>query len=238
LNNRNFFSKIIEKWPVKILSLTAAILIAMFYRMNTLDTRSFSVPLKVETNDRFASTGSFLDTINVSLRGELNSINSILQEDIEAYIDLSKYKREGLQRAPVQIRKKGSALGVEPLEISVLPKEIPLMLEEKLRRNVPIIPVFTGTLAQGYELTNQSILPQNVTAEGSRSILEKLRDFQTETIDLEGRFDDFSILVKIINENPLITIYGDRMIEYKGTVRRISRESQILDFFSYLDTGE
>ena len=229
MTSGKLLSKILEKWPVKVLSLTAAIIIAMFYRMNTLDTRSFSVPLKVKTNDLLISTSSFIDTIKVSLRGEPSSINPILEEDIEAFIDLSKYTSEGLQKVPIQIRKKGSALGVDPLEISVLPAQISLVLEKKVSRNIPVSPDFRGTIAYGYELTGQSIIPDSVTAEGPSSIIHSLHEFLTEAIDLEGRYADFSTLVRIINDNPLVTIYGDRMIEYHGTINSIVREWQDLE---------
>jgi hypothetical protein len=226
LNSGKLLAKILEKWPVKVLSLAAAIVIAVFYRMNTLETRSFSVPLKIETNDSFITTGSYVNSVRINLRGEAGSINSIHEEDIEAYIDLNKYANEGLYRIPVQVRKKGNALGIQPLEISVLPIEISLILERKVSRSVPVNPVFSGTTAQGYELTSQTIIPDSVTAQGPQNILDNLRDFPTETIDLEGRNVNFSTIVGIINDNPFITIQGNRMIEYRGTIRPIERELQ------------
>jgi YbbR domain-containing protein len=216
--------KILEKWPVKVISLIAAIIITVFYRMSTLETRSFSVPLLVEANNLFIPSSSFTDTVRVSLRGEADSIHSIPESDIEAYVDLNKYTKEGLYRIPVQIRKKGSALEIEPLEINVIPAEISVILEQKIVRNIQVYPVFRGTIAHGYELTSQLIIPDSVTAEGPRSTLESQYDFLTETIDLEGRYGNFSILINIINENPLIVIHGNKMIEYRGTIRRITRE--------------
>jgi len=225
MSNAKFLDKILEKWPVKVISLTAAIILVVYYRMSTLETRSFSVSLLVETNNKFIPSSSFTDTVKVSLRGEANSINSIPEKDIEAYIDLNKYTNDGVYRIPVQIRKKGGALGIEPLEITVLPAEISLTLEQKIVRNIPVYPVFRGTIAHGYELTSQSIIPDSVNAEGPRNIIENLYDFLTETIDIEGRYGNFSILINIINENPLVVIHGNKMIEYRGTIRRITREA-------------
>lgn len=102
-----------------------------FYRLNTLETRTFTVPLKVETSKAFIPSNVIEQTVRVTLRGEANSITPILEEDIEAYINLDGYIKEGSYRASVKIRKKGSALGVEPFEISVVPIEIHMVLEEK-----------------------------------------------------------------------------------------------------------
>jgi len=223
--NRKYLEKITEKWPVKALSVAAALLLSIFHRMNTLETRFFSTPLRIEANDTLVPASSFTQVIRVSLRGEANSIFPVLEEDIETYIDLGRYTNEGLYRIPVQIRRKGSALGVEPLEVSVDPVEISVRLEQKIIRNINVTPVFQGNVAEGYELTSQSFFPEVVIAEGPRSGIEALYEFNTGTIDLNGRYEDFSTIVNILNNNPLIIIHGNRMLEYKGTIRRIPRES-------------
>jgi YbbR domain-containing protein len=224
LNNRTFLIKITEKWPVKVLSVAAALIISVFYRMNTLETRYFSVPLVVETNDSFIAVNSFVNSVRINLRGEGSSIHTIFENDIIAYIDLDKYKNDGTYKAPVQIRKKGSALGIEPLEITVIPIEISVTMEEKISRDIPVYPVITGSPAYDFELTEQSIIPEIVTVDGPHTSIESIINFFTEVIDLEGRNDTFSVIVNIINDNPLVTIQGNRSIVYHGTILPISRE--------------
>jgi YbbR domain-containing protein len=226
LISSKLLAKIIEKWPAKVLSLAAALVIMIFYRMNTLETRFISVPLLVESADSLIPASSYARTVRVSLRGEAGSINPILEEDIEAYIDLKKYTAEGVYRIPVQIRKKGSALGVEPLEIAVVPIEITLALEQRTVKNIPVYPLFSGNIAEGYELTGQLVIPAEVKAEGPRSSLEAIYEFNTDTIILDGRYENFTVMVNIKNDNPQIIIHGSRIIEYNGTIRRITRETR------------
>jgi len=229
LNNAKLFLKITEKWPVKVLSLAVALIIFVFYRTTTTtEERSFRVPLLLESNERLTPVSSLADTtVNLSLKGE--KATSISEKDFEAYIDLSKYTKEGTYRVPIQTRRKGGDTGVEPLEIKTSPMEIQLQLEEKTSRSIPVFPVLQGTVAQDYELTGQSIFPETVTAEGSRRALDSQNEFYTDTIDLEGRFEDITAYVNIINTNPYITIRGSRMVEYRGTVRRIEREAPMPD---------
>jgi len=208
-----------------VLSVAAALIISIFYKMNTLDTRFISIPLMLESSDSLIPASSYASTVRVSLRGESGSINPILEDDIEAYIDLKKYKQEGVYRIPVQIRKKGSALGVEPLEISVVPIEITLVLEQRTIRNIPIFPVFSGNVAEGYELTGQLLLPAEVIAEGPKSALDAIYEFNTDTIILEGRYENFTVMANIINDNPQITIHGSRICEYRGTIRNARQEA-------------
>jgi len=224
LNSAKLIAKITEKWPVKVLSVAAALVIFAFYRTNTLETRSFLVPVIVESDDLFIPVNSFVNSVKINLRGEVGSINTILEGDIEAYVNLERYTNEGTYKAPVKIRKKGGALAVEPLEITVKPVAIELQLEKRTSRNIPVYPTFSGTLAQDYELTGQSITPENVLAEGPRRAMDNLHEFLTETIDLEGRYRDITVLVNIVNDNPLVTVHGNRTVEYSGTVRVIQRE--------------
>jgi len=224
LNKEKILAKIMEKWPVKVLSLAAAIIISVSYRMNTLETRFFTVPLQVESSETLIPASSFPGAVRVSLRGEVDGIQPILDEDIEAFIDLTRYTAEGNYRVPVQLRKKGSALGVEPLEISVQPIEILMLLEQRVTKNIPVFPVLSGIVAEGYELTYQSLIPGSVTAEGPRSVMEGHIEFSTETINLDRRYDDFSIMVNTVNENLLISIQGNRMLEFRGSISRIARE--------------
>ena len=221
-----------------MLSLAAALIITIFYRMNTLETRFISVPLLVESAESLIPASSYAGTVRVSLRGEAGSINPILEEDIEAYIDLKKYPAEGIYRIPVQIRKKGNALGVEPLEISVVPIEINLVLEQRTVRSIPVYPLFSGNVADGYELTGQSIVPAEVIAEGPKSLLETIYEFNTETIILDGRYENFTVMAYIKNDNPQITIHGSRICEYSGTIRRITREVQRVILPRNIEAGE
>jgi len=237
LNRARLFTILTEKWHVKVLSLAAAIIIAVFYRMNSLETRFFTVPLVIEANETLLPANSFPRSVKITLRGEAEGIQPILAEDIEAYIDLEKYLYEGNYRVPILFRKKGTALGVEPLEISSVPIDIPLTLEEKMTRNISVFPVLRGKVADGYELTSQSLNPSSVMVEGPKSLIDSHIEFDTEPIDLDRRHENFSIMVNIKNDNSLLSIHGSNILEFRGTINRIARE-EYENNFSQLEEAE
>ena len=226
MTRSRLFTIITEKWPVKVLSLAAAVILSIFYRMSSLETRFFTVPLSVESSDTLLPANSFPRSVKITARGEAEGIQPILAEDIEAYIDLGRYANEGVYRVPIQIRKKGTALGVEPLEVSVVPVDIHLLLEQKITRNVSVFPVLRGAVAEGYELTGQSLTPASVIVEGPRSIIDNHVEFNTEAIDLDRRNEDFSVMVNIKNDNPLLFIHGSNILEFRGSISRIARGIQ------------
>jgi YbbR domain-containing protein len=130
LDLNKLLAKITENWPAKVLSLALAIIIFLFHRMNVLENRVFSASLGIESGN-MAAASSYPRTVRVKVRGEKDSIGSILEEDIEVYLDLKRFSEEGTHRVPLQFRKMGTALGIDPLEITIDPPEIVLDLEKR-----------------------------------------------------------------------------------------------------------
>ncbi|MDR1411044.1 MAG: hypothetical protein LBI91_02425 [Spirochaetaceae bacterium] len=221
INGRKLLLKIIENWPAKMLSVALAIVLFMFHRMSVLENRFFSVQLRVDLDNTLAVASAYPRMVRVSLRGEANSIFPILEDDIEAYLDFTRYSEGGSYRAPVQIRRTGTALGVEPLEISVDPIEVTVRLDEKMSKYVPLKPVFEGYLESGYEMVSYTLTPTQVVVDGPKGLLEQLPELPTETIELGGRAEDFTSAVHILNREPLLQIRGDGMAEFRGFVKKL-----------------
>ncbi|MDR2160185.1 MAG: hypothetical protein LBP23_08995 [Treponema sp.] len=217
---RKFLARVVENWPAKVLSVALAIILFVFYRMSTLESRFFSVPLNVELDSALIPASPYTRMIRVSLRGDANSVFPILEDDIEAYIDLKKYKSEGWYRAPVQVRKKGTALGVEPLEISVDPMEISLHLDHKISKYIPLTANLGGSPESGYALVSYTLTPAQVVVDGPMNVVEAVPELSTDYIDLEGRNEDFSVSVNILNRDPLLVIRGSGTAEFHCFIRK------------------
>jgi hypothetical protein len=159
--------------------------------------------------------------VRVSLRGEANSIFPILEEDIEAYLDFTRHNERGNYRVPVQIRRRGTALGVEPLEIIVDPAEVVIQIDEKMSKYVPLKPSFEGYLESGYEMVSYTLTPTQVVVDGPSGLLEQILELPTETINIGGRSEDFTTTVHILNRDSFLQIRGDGMAEFRGFVKKL-----------------
>jgi len=218
LNINKLIDRLTENWIAKAVSIALAVLLFVFHRITSMETRHITVPLKVETNSAFVPASSYSRTVRVSLRGD-DAIFLIQEDDIEAYIDLERYDTEGLYHAPVQIRKRGSALGVEPLEIIVDPVEISLRLDKKISKYISLQANLRGNVDEGFEFVSHTLTPAQVIADGPMATLADITVLSTDIIDLDGRYEDFSVRVSILSQNPLIVIRGDRMTEFHGFIR-------------------
>ena len=211
--------KIIENWPAKVLSVALALILFVFHQMNITATRSLSVPLNVETSPALVPASDFPQSVRVQLRGEDDSIRSIADNEVEAFVDFSRHEVGGLYRAPVQVRRRGSAQDIEPLEVSVTPIEIFVQLDQRGSRTLPLVADIRGNAAAGFDLVSHSISPAEIVVAGPLGLLENVTEIRTDPIDIGGRSADFNLMVSIINPNPFFIMQGSGTAEFSGLVR-------------------
>ncbi|MDR0554921.1 MAG: hypothetical protein LBG76_09015 [Treponema sp.] len=221
MNFNKIVSRAAQNWPAKVVSAALAIALFVFNRMSNLEERFFSTPLHVQTGGDLVPATSYPRMIRVGLRGEANNLYPILEEDIEVYLDLSRYVREGAYRVPVQILKRGTALGVEPLEISVDPTEVFIELDQKVSKYVSLTPGLHGYVEPGYELVSYTLTPSQVVVDGPLRLMESLSTLTTDAIELGGRSEDFAVSPRILNPDPLLIIRGDGITEFRGRIQSL-----------------
>jgi len=218
---RSFFAKAIGNWPAKVLSLALSIFLLIYHRMSLLETRVFFTPIVIEQLSAMMPSSSYPRIIKVSLKGEGQTLNSISEEDIEAYVNLKDIKTSGTYSVPVLWRKKGTAQGVEPLQITVDPMEITFSLDHKISKFVPIAVNFSGQVETGYNMNSYSIEPNQIVVEGPATLMGSLSELQTDLIDLTGRKSDFSVTASILHSEPLIVIRGEGIVNFSASVSQI-----------------
>ena len=235
---KNLTDKILENWPAKIVCFTLALLLFLFYRMSTLEQRYLSVPLQIETNGDLVPASSYPRVVKVGLRGESDNISLVQESDVAVYVDLSQFNKEGSFRVPIQTRLKGSALDIDPLEVTVEPVEIELRLEHRLVKKVPVTAGFKGYPEAGYEFVGYTVNPEAVEVTGPRSAIEKIRDMTSEQIELTARNVSFEGDVDLVNRNPLVSVSSNGKLHYSVTINRTTLVKNFDDvpfYFENLD---
>jgi hypothetical protein len=218
LNLKGLLTRLAENWVPKVLSIALALVIFMFHRLNSMETRFFSIPVILEIPSHLCPAGPYARMVRVSLRGDANNIQPIQHDDIEAYLDLDDYESPGNYHAPVRLRKKGAALEVETLEMTVDPQAMDIVLDYKQSKYVPLKASIEGSPEPGYDLVSHTLSPTQVVLEGPSGLLDNVLELYTDVIDLNGRNADFSSNVAILNRDPLLTIRGNGITEFKGFV--------------------
>lgn len=219
MRSRRLTRIILADLPVKVICLAAAVILLLFHRVTTLSERFFSVPLEVSTAPGLAVASAFPKTVRITLRGAGDAIFPILEDDVDATVSLDPHKMPGVYRAEVKVDRKGTAQGVEPLEIRVEPPSITFTLEPLMEKRVVVSPDLKGTPAYGFELVQSGITPQNMTIRGARSRVQSVSSLLTEEIDLTGRTSSFAARVKVLAPNPLVKVSGDAAVDFHATIQ-------------------
>ncbi len=221
---RRFTRILLADLPIKVICLAAAVILLLLHRVTTLSERFFSVPLDVSTPAGLAVASSFPKTVRITLRGASDAIFPILEEDVTASVDLDTHHSPGVYRADVKVDRKGTAQGVEPLEIRVDPQTITFTLEPLMEKRVLVSPDIKGTPAYGYTLVQSDFSPQSLVIRGARSRVSPIASLPTEEIDLTGRTGSFAAKVKVLLPNSLVKASGEAAVDFHATIQEVTAQ--------------
>lgn len=212
------FDRFMHRWHIKIFSFLLAVVFFWFYRISSLDERFFSVPLRVDVNNSFMPAGDYPSHISVTLRGNSEDIFSVLEEDFSASVDFTHHGGEGTFREPIIIHRKGTSLANRDMEIHIEPGDIVIIQEEKMTLTLPVDPALTGFPSLGYELSQYFVSPSSITVIGPKSIISSLESLTTESIDLSGKYEDFTAMSRLNYPSSLVRFPGGDVIEFRGVI--------------------
>jgi len=155
--------------------------------------------------------------LNVQLKVLSNLFMSSSKLEIAADIDLSKI-HEGTNNITVDEKAFELPLGVSVDKIS--PSVITIIAEKKLYRDLPVYLKKTGRLPKGLKLRSISIEPKRVRVIGAESSLAKLRQVETESLDLGGFTRNETVTLKLLAPSPEVQLGSDEAVRIKIVVSR------------------
>ncbi|MCK5674854.1 MAG: hypothetical protein KAH95_15855 [Spirochaetales bacterium] len=223
-----YLERSLHNWPVKIISIAAALLLFFFYRVSSLEERFFNVPLTLTIHENYIPTENVPKTVRIIIRGRNEDIKLVLEDEIEASVDFSEYGKEGKFREPVQIKKKGFAMDISSLEIRVEPRELNLVIESLMVKTLEVVPSVIGYPEKGYELIQNFITPSSVEIYGGRSKIESLQEIYSEEIDISSKSEDFSTRVRLKKPDLSLSFSGGDIVEFTASIKPVTLERSIL----------
>jgi hypothetical protein len=165
------------------------------------------------------------------LRGNSQRVWDIAEQDIQVGADFSDVRVEGVFRRPLVLSKRGNAVGVEPLELTLSTESIEIELQEYQSKSVAVIPQFSSQPATGYQLGTTGVSPEDVVLGGPRQLLEPIDRLQTAPVDLSGRTGSFTQRVELILPDDRLMLESQATVEVRGTIS----EAVILTSFEDVD---
>lgn len=224
---KRLLEKLKTNWPAKAVCLVAACLFYIFNMYTSLQQKSVPVTLKVIQDGEMVSSTHIPSSVSVTIKTSSENISKITSDNISALLDLSWITQEGSYDVPVSIDLPSNIVEMNPLQVTVYPEKIKVKLERNTIRAVKIVPQFAGRLQDGYVVEDFSSDPEYVSIYGPRSIVQGVESIPTEEIVIDEKSASFTQLIRLVNLNKLIKLYG--MEEAKVSVK-IDYEEGIKEF--------
>lgn len=203
-----FRSLFIENIGIKLVSLSVAVALAVYVRGEKTALSEFKVKVQYLFDSRLL-TSTPQGEITVRLKGAENLLNNLNEEGLAPLkVDLSEYDSGQLC---FKFRSDELPIGYRSLQVEeILPKCVPLTLEKKVEKEVPVRADIVGTPEEGYSLGESSVSTPTVVIQGAESAVAQVRQVQTEPVSVSGAKADIKRTI------PLLPFPDGSHVSYKN----------------------
>ncbi|MEE9218861.1 MAG: CdaR family protein [Acidobacteriota bacterium] len=183
----------------------------------------FSVPAPLVLQglpDAMALAAPPPDQVTVRLRAPEALRKGLGTGDINALLNLSSLG-PGEHLIPLRHDQVRVPFGAKLL--SVTPDVVPLKIEPRVSREVPVEVRVEGQLAEGFVLGRVDVDPPKVAVEGPAGVVSAVGNVSTERVVIGGRRESFTTHVSVLSGNPLLRVAGDSEVEVSVSIAPIAR---------------
>jgi YbbR domain-containing protein len=165
---------------------------------NTPVTITAAVQLNLIRPQNLEVSNDLPRTVNVLLNGSKLKLHSINSLDLVATVDLSDFKtgerviRLTPQRVTIPLPE---GVRIEAFQ----PSSIPVRLEPRIERQLPVEVRLDGKTADGYEVYSTQTSPGSVRIQGPSSHVSALQKAQTESVSVDGKRESFNLQQVLID---------------------------------------
>jgi hypothetical protein len=216
----------LDDWLIKVIALviTLALWLGVTGLRAPITTRLNNIALKIRVSNEIEVTNSPVQEVDLVITGDKRKIDQLNPRDLVVSLDLSDVQAgdRTVQIMPENVNVE-LPTGVKLEEIQ--PSKIAVKLEAVAEREIPVKAETEGSVADGFEVYNQTVLPPKVRVRGPENFIKSLDFVLTEKIDLENRREDFTLRQVPINVvNPKATVL-DTVVDvyFKIGERRMER---------------
>ena len=198
----------LEDWGIKLIALaiTGGLWLGISGLRAPTTVRLNNVALNPRISNDMEITNSPVQEVDIVVTGDKGKIDRLNSRDMIVSVDLSNVK-EGdntIQLSPENVNLD-LPNGVKLDEIQ--PSKIRVQLEKVQEREVEVKAETEGSVAEGFEIYNQSVTPARVRVRGPESFVRSLDSITTEKISVDNQKQDFIARQVGLNVlNPKITV--------------------------------
>lgn len=192
---------------LKIVALSLALIlwiIVSAQRREQITEQAFRLPLQFTgVPEGLVVTSPVPDAINVRLKGPESRILAYTARNRAVQIDLSALEPGEADQA---VTSQHIEVPRDVEVVSIDPTRVPIRLERREQKSVPIRPFTVGNLPSGYRLGETSVEPNRALISGPTSALEEINEVATERIILSERRSSFQNRYSLVADDSFVRI--------------------------------
>ena len=174
--------KTLNKW--RTLFFAAALAFALWFMiMNFSDPMTSAtirnVPVTVRNASYLESMGfsysisDGYDTVSVTVKGSRSAVEKLTASSVSVVADMTQIVN--MDATPVMVPVTVTAPGIATEDVSAIPGNISIEIEDMVNKDFVITPSVGGTTpANGYEVGELSVSPEKLTVRGPESLVDKI----------------------------------------------------------------
>lgn len=117
-------------------------------------------------------------SVQLRIEGPQSTVNNASIADFRAFVDLTETPYGEIVSIPIEITAANT-----DLEISPIPGQVDVLLEQQVSREIPVELDIRGEVARGHAQGTAAIIPASITVSGRAKLVEQL-DFALATVFL------------------------------------------------------
>ncbi len=173
-----------EDWLLKLVSIFFAVFLWYFVTGEDRVDMNVQVPVEIVNLPRnLVISNQFKSELEVTVSGPRGMIRNISQDEITRTIDLSDVT-PGNVVIPNNLDSVAFPHGIQALRVQ--PKQIILLIDQMIQKDVPIKLVTTGKLNKDYQLDEITLEPNKMPISGPEAIIGKDKNIRTIPISLNN----------------------------------------------------
>ncbi len=198
-------------WQLKLLSFLVAILLWAFVVGGEKSEMQLTAPIEFQGIPRGLELGADSpESVNVQLRGLRAQLVRLRSEALRAQVPLAG-ARPGEAWIRVLPEHVQVPAGVQVVRLA--PSRFRVVLETVESATVRVVPRLTGSPPIGFVLKGVRVSPPEVQVRGPESEVRRLRQVETESIDLSGLRGLLRRPVQLTAPGGAVRIVGERAAE-------------------------
>jgi len=216
-----------KEWLLRAVSLCLGVFLWFFVVGEDQVDLTLQVDLEVvNLPSSLVIANQFKKQLEVTIRGPRSLIQELRSRHITRPVDLS-----GAGPGTVVVQNDADSIPL-PRGITVLqvqPTNITLQLDELVQRTLPIVAVFQGQVAPGYQLARTTLIPDQIKVSGPKAILESAKVIETRPILLDGLDKSATIQTKLALTDELAGLIGETVIAVQLEIREKMQRQVVAD---------